>query len=87
MADRRFTHEDLRTLLVERVGIDPGDARNDGGTTFEELGLDSLGFMEIQADMEQRYDIEVTADDADGIVTLDDAVAFVNRRLAEKETV
>jgi len=75
--------EDLKQILVDRVGLPAGDIPDDLTTTFEELGLDSLGFMEVALAVEQQYGLQVDEDDAEGILTLGDALDYANGRLAE----
>jgi acyl carrier protein len=83
MADQ-FTLDDLRDILINRIGVAPDDIRDDRDQTFEEIGLDSLAFIEIQLEMEQRYGFQVSEDDAQGLQTFGDAVDYVNSRLQEE---
>lgn len=76
--------EDLKRILVERVGLPEGDIPDDLTTTFEELGLDSLAFMEISLAVEQEYGLQVDEEDAEQIITLGEAIDYVNNRLAEQ---
>lgn len=79
----QFTRDQLNEILIDRIGIPEEDVKSGGGdTTFDDLGLDSLAFIEIQLEMDQRYGIEVSEDDAQQIHTLDDAIEYVNARLA-----
>lgn len=80
-----FGFEDLKRILVDRVGMPEADVTDDPDATFDELGLDSLAFVEIQLAMQQDYDIEIEDEDAEQIHTIGAAIEFVNRRLAEKE--
>lgn len=79
MADT-FTYDDLKEILAGRVGMEQEDVPDDPATTFEEAGLDSLAIMEIQAELEQRYGFEVTAEDAESIKNFTDVVDFVHAR-------
>jgi len=81
----QFTFEDLKRILVDRVGLDEGDVKDDPEMTFDDLGLDSLAFVEIQLAMEQDYGITVGDEDADQIHTIGEAIDYTNRRLAEQE--
>ena len=76
--------EDLKRILVERVGLPAGDIPDDLTTSFEEVGLDSLAFMEIALAVEQEYGIQVDEDDAERITTFGEALDYVNNRLAEE---
>lgn len=80
---QEFTHDDLREILTERIGVDESDLSGDGSQTFDEIGLDSLAIIGIQLEVQQRYGIDVPPEDAEGIRTLDEAVDYVNRRLEE----
>ncbi len=80
----QFGFEDLKRILVDRVGLAEADVKEDPSTTFDEMGLDSLAFVEIQLAMEQEYDISVSDDDAERIHTVGEAIAYVNQQLAGK---
>lgn len=80
----QFGFEDLKRILVDRVGLAEADVKEDPNTTFDEMGLDSLAFVEIQLAMEQEYDISVSDADAERIHTVGEAIAYVNERLAEQ---
>jgi len=79
-----FGFEDLKRILVDRVGLPEEDVKDDPSLTFDEMGLDSLAFVEIQLAMEQEYGITVGDEDAENIHTVGEAIDFVNRQLAEQ---
>ena len=81
---RRVGLEDLKRILVDRVGLPAEDIPDDLTTTFDELGLDSLAFMEIALAVEQEYGLKVDEEDAECILTLGDAIDYANERLAEE---
>ena len=81
---RQFGFEDLKRILVDRIGLEEANLKDDPSTTFDDVGLDSLAFVEIQLAMEQDYGVTVSDEDAEGIHTFGDAIAFVNRQLAEQ---
>jgi acyl carrier protein len=76
--------DDLKRILVDRVGLPAEDIPDDLSTTFDELGLDSLAFMEIALAVEQEYGLQVDEEDAESILTLGEALDYVNSRLAEE---
>ena len=76
-----FGFEDLKRILVDRVGLD--DIPDDPGVSFDDLGLDSLAFVEVQLAMEQEWDVVISDEEAHSIRTLADATEFMNRKLAE----
>lgn len=84
-ADRTFTFDDLKRILVDRVGLPEDDVTNDPEAKFEDMGLDSLAFVEIQLAMQQEYGFEIPDEDAQEITTVGQSIAYVNRKLAEGE--
>jgi acyl carrier protein len=80
----QFEFEDLKAILVDRIGLAEANVKDDPTTRFDEVGLDSLAFVEIQLAMEQDYGITVTDEDAEAIHTFGDVIDFVNRRLTEQ---
>ena len=85
MSDMQFTSDDLKAILVGRIGLAEGDVPDDPGTTFADLGLDSLAIVEIQLALQQRFSFDIPDQDAHLITTLGEAVDYVNRRLAMPE--
>jgi acyl carrier protein len=85
MATQTFTFEDVKRILVERVGMDEADVSDDPNATFESMGLDSLAFVEIQLAMQQEYGFTIADEDAERIQTVGEAIDYVNERLAEQE--
>jgi acyl carrier protein len=83
--DQQFTFDDLKRILVERVGLAEESVVNDPEASFEDMGLDSLAFVEIQLAMQQEYGFTIEDEDAQEITTVGEAIDYTNRRLAEKE--
>jgi acyl carrier protein len=80
----QFGFEDLKRILVDRVGLNEEDVRDEPSLTFEDMGLDSLAFVEVQLAMEQEYGFSIGDEDAETIHTVGESIAYVNRRLAER---
>jgi acyl carrier protein len=85
MATETFTFDDVKRILVERVGMNEDDVVDDPNATFESMGLDSLAFVEIQLAMQQEYGFTIPDEDAERITTVGEAIDYVNKRLAEQE--
>ncbi len=79
----QFGFDDLKRILVDRVGLAEQDVKDDPEATFDDMGLDSLAFVEIQLAMEQEYGFTIADGDAEQINTVGEAIEYVNRRLAE----
>jgi acyl carrier protein len=75
-----MTRDDILTLvrdhLAEELEVDPG--RIGEGTRFkEDLDADSLDLYELVMELEDRYGISVSEEQAATIETVGDAVSFV----------
>jgi acyl carrier protein len=79
-----FTFEDVRRILVDRVGLPEERVVDDPNATFESMGLDSLAFVEIQLAIQQEYGFTIPDEDADKLVTVGEGIDYVNERLAEQ---
>ena len=85
MSTREFTFADAKDILVNRIGLPEEAVVDDPNLTFEQLGLDSLAFVEIQLAMQQEYGFTIPDEDADQITTIGQAIEYTNRRLGEQE--
>jgi acyl carrier protein len=83
LADQ-FTFEDVKRILVDRVGVPEENVVNDPEASFEDMGLDSLAFVEIQLAIQQEYGFSIPDEDAEKLTTLGQGIEYVNQRLAEK---
>jgi acyl carrier protein len=81
---QQFSFEDLKDILVNRVGLSEDAVKDDPNATFEDMGLDSLAFVEIQLAVQQQYGFTIPDEDAQEITTVQDAIDYTNRRLAEQ---
>ena len=65
--------EKLQELIAEVLNVDPEEITMD--TTFvDDLGADSLDVFQIIMGIEEEFDIEISNEDAEKIVTVGDAV-------------
>jgi acyl carrier protein len=85
MATREFTFADAKDILVNRIGVPEDSIGDDPNQSFEDLGLDSLAFVEIQLAMQQEYGFTIPDEDAEQITTIGEAIEYTNRRLSEQE--
>ena len=81
----QFTFEDVKRILVDRVGLPEENVVDDPDATFEDMGLDSLAFVEIQLAIQQEYGFTIPDEDAQEITTIGQAIEYSNRRLREQE--
>ncbi len=71
------TFQTLKDIIVDQLGVEEDAVTMD--TSFaDDLEADSLDMVEIMMALEEEYDIEISEDDAEKIVTVGDAVAYLN---------
>ena len=65
--------EKLKNIIAEVLNVDADEITMD--TTFvDDLGADSLDLFKIIMGIEEEFDIEITSEEAEKIVTVGDAV-------------
>ena len=65
--------EKLQEIIAEVLNVDPEEITMD--TTFvDDLGADSLDVFQIIMGIEEEFDIEISNEDAEKIITVGDAV-------------
>ena len=67
-------HLEGRGLAPEKIALE--------ADLLRDLDLDSLDTMELTLGMEERFGIEIPDADLEGLTTIADAVALVERKLA-----
>ena len=65
--------EKLQEIIADVLNVDPNEVTME--TTFtDDLGADSLDVFQIIMGIEEEFDIEISNEDAEKIVTVGDAV-------------
>ena len=68
--------EKLKKVIAEVLNVDPDEITMD--TTFvDDLGADSLDVFQIIMGIEEEFDIEIPADKAEKITTVEEAVELI----------
>lgn len=74
------TAETVRTIIAEHLGIKL-DKVTGPSRIVHELGGDSLDTVEIVMGIEERFNIEISDNDAEHIQCVDDLIKFVDKQL------
>jgi minimal PKS acyl carrier protein len=83
MATQEFSMNDLMDLLVQKVGLPTADRTDNPDATFADVGLDSLAFLQLQAELDSRYGVELP-DDRPQAYTMSEITGCVNEHLAKQ---
>lgn len=70
----------LKDIIVDQLGVEDDLVTMETSFT-DDLEADSLDMVELMMAIEEEYDIEISEDDAETIVTVGDAVAYINSKL------
>lgn len=81
MPSTTFTLSDLLDLLTLKAGLAPADRTDDPSATLERVGLDSLAFLALQTELQDRFGFKLPEDTPILEYTLGEMVDHVNERL------
>jgi len=73
--------ERVKKIVVEHLGVD-ADKVVDGANFMEDLGADSLDTVELVMAFEEEFGVEIPDDAAETIVTVGDAIKFLEKASA-----
>jgi len=67
----------VKKIVAEKLSVDEADVVP-GASFVDDLGADSLDLVELIMSMEEEFDIEISDEDAEKLVTVQDAIKFIN---------
>ena len=68
--------EKLKKIIAEVLNVDPDEITME--TTFQDdLGADSLDIFQIIMGIEEEFDIEIPAESAEQVTTVEEAVEMI----------
>ena len=76
---RDDTFEQIRSIVVNRLGVDPGKV-TPATSLIHDLEVDSLERIELIMEFEDVFDVMISDVVAETIVTMQDAVNYIERR-------
>lgn len=83
MVDEKEVEEKIKEIVARIYGVDPEKITPE--TRFvEDLGADSMTTIELVAEIEDTFGIEVPDEDVEKNQTVGDAIAYVVEKLREK---
>ena len=72
--------EKLKAIIADVLSVDPDEITMD--TTFtDDLGADSLDIYQIIMGIEQEFDIEIEAEVAESISTVEEAIEMIKNAI------
>ena len=68
--------DDVKEVVVEQLDCDAAEVKEES-KFIEDLGADSLDVVELVMALEEKFDIEIPDEDAEGILTVADAMKYI----------
>jgi len=78
--DKKEIFEKIKAILVENLGIDPGQVTMDARFR-EDLQADSLDLVELIMEFEEQFGGEISDEDAQKITTVGQAVDYLSKNM------
>jgi len=75
--------EKVRQIISEQLGVDEADI-TPSAHFIEDLGADSLDQVELIMALEEAFDLEVSDEDAEKMLTVQSAIDYVDRHARRK---
>ncbi len=66
----------IKKIVIEHLGVDEGKV-TDNASFIDDLGADSLDTVELVMAFEEEFGCEIPDDAAEKILTIKDAVSFI----------
>ena len=70
------TFDRVKKIVVDQLGVNEADVTIDS-TFIDDLGADSLDVYQIIMGIEEEFDIEIPAETAEQVTTVEDAVEMI----------
>lgn len=68
----------VKKVIAEKLSVDLDEVVPEA-SFVDDLGADSLDLVELIMSMEEEFDIEIPDEEAEKLVTVKDAIDFINR--------
>ena len=68
--------DDVKAVVVEQLNVNPDEVKEES-KFVEDLGADSLDVVELVMALEEKFDIEIPDADAEGIITVANAIKYI----------
>ncbi|ASS91590.1 MAG: acyl carrier protein [Bacillaceae bacterium] len=72
--------ERVTKIIVDRLGVDESEVKLESSFK-DDLGADSLDVVELVMELEDEFGMEISDEEAEQIVTVGDAVNYIQSKL------
>jgi acyl carrier protein len=75
------TYEKVKKIVAEQLGVDEGDVVPTA-SFVDDLNADSLDLVELIMALEENFGIEISDEEAEKIVTVQNAVDYIDEHVS-----
>ncbi len=72
--------EKVKKIIADKLSVDLDEVVPDA-SFVDDLGADSLDLVELIMTMEEEFDVEISDEDAETLVTVKDAIEYTKKQL------
>jgi 3-oxoacyl-[acyl-carrier-protein] synthase II len=72
----------VKEIIVEQLGVNESEVTPEA-KFVDDLGADSLDLVELVMALEEEYNIEISDEDAEKILTVGDAIEYIQSHVAQ----
>ena len=71
--------EKVKKIIAEKLSVELEEVVPEA-SFVDDLGADSLDLVELIMSMEEEFDIDISDEDAEKLVTVQDAISYINQQ-------
>ncbi len=72
--------EGVKEIFLEKLGVDPEEIVLEAKIQ-DDLGADSLDQVEVVMALEEKFNIQIPDEDAEGIETIQEVVDYISKKI------
>jgi acyl carrier protein len=72
----------VKEIIVEQLGVNEGEVKPEA-KFVDDLGADSLDLVELVMALEEEYNMEISDEDAEKILTVGDAIEYIKTHVSQ----
>ncbi len=72
----------VKEIIVEQLGVNDSEVTPEA-KFVDDLGADSLDLVELVMALEEEYNMEISDEDAEKILTVGDAIEYIQSHVAQ----